>query len=279
LLGPKSLLQAAWLHSAPHHAFGRPMKVGKEEIMGMLAAVEAWVKRDHKAEWAQWEGWLAHIAARVKIIDGVRTEVLQPEGLSNNSPRLRISWDKPTITGLEAERLLATGSPKVILGGASGDRRRGGANTMTIMPYMMMPGDEKIAADRIYAVLSTPATPLPSPAAPAGIAGVWDVSIQYIAGESKHRLVFEQVKHDLQGTHSGEYLSGDLRGFVDGNNVEFQSSHPYEGTRIDYKFQGRLNGDAMSGTVDLGEYGTGQWTARRHTYRQPGGVVRPVKNV
>ena len=55
LLGDKSLLQGAWINSAPHHAFGRSVKVGKEEIMGMLAAVEMWVKRDHKAEWAQWE--------------------------------------------------------------------------------------------------------------------------------------------------------------------------------------------------------------------------------
>ena len=55
LLGDKSLLQGAWINSAPHHAFGRSLKVGKEEIMGMLAAVEMWAKRDHKAEWAQWE--------------------------------------------------------------------------------------------------------------------------------------------------------------------------------------------------------------------------------
>ncbi|MEK7405658.1 MAG: DegT/DnrJ/EryC1/StrS family aminotransferase [Acidobacteriota bacterium] len=62
LLGPKPLLQAAFINSAPHHAFGRSMKVGKEEIVGMLAAVEMWVKRDHDAEWKQWENWLASIS-------------------------------------------------------------------------------------------------------------------------------------------------------------------------------------------------------------------------
>src|SRR6185436_5857854 len=71
LLGEKTILQAAWINSAPHHAFGRSLKVGKEEIMGMLAAVEMWVKRDHKAEWKQWEDWLAHIATTVKKVDGV----------------------------------------------------------------------------------------------------------------------------------------------------------------------------------------------------------------
>src|SRR4029077_5397867 len=69
LLGEKSLLQGAWINSAPHHAFGRSVKVGKEEIMGMLAAVEMWIKRDHKAEWAQWESWLDHIATSVKRVD------------------------------------------------------------------------------------------------------------------------------------------------------------------------------------------------------------------
>ena len=74
LLGEKNLLQAAWANSAPHHAFGRSLKVGKEEIMGMLAAVEMWVKRDHQAEWKQWESWLETISDSVKRIDGVTTQ-------------------------------------------------------------------------------------------------------------------------------------------------------------------------------------------------------------
>jgi len=53
LMGRKDLVRAAWLHSAPHHALGRPMKVGKEEIIGMLAAVEVFMKKDRKAEWKQ----------------------------------------------------------------------------------------------------------------------------------------------------------------------------------------------------------------------------------
>jgi len=64
LLGRKDLVRAAWIHGAPHHSFGRPMKVGKEEIAGMLAAVEAWFRRDHAAEWKQWEAWLEHMPRR-----------------------------------------------------------------------------------------------------------------------------------------------------------------------------------------------------------------------
>ena len=65
LLGRKDLVRAAWVHSAPHHGFARGFKVGKEEAIGMLMAVEMWMKRNHDAEWKQWGAWLDHIAARV----------------------------------------------------------------------------------------------------------------------------------------------------------------------------------------------------------------------
>ena len=93
LLGRKDLVKAAWLNAAPHHAFGRPMKVGKEEMMGMLAAVEMWVKRDHDAEWKQWQSWVEHIASRVGRVAGVTTEIFTPETPVQPCPRVRIQWD------------------------------------------------------------------------------------------------------------------------------------------------------------------------------------------
>jgi len=68
LLGPKDLLMSAWQASAPHHGPGRDNKVGKEEIMGMLAAVEAWTKRNHEAEWDLWMTRLNTIATKLKSI-------------------------------------------------------------------------------------------------------------------------------------------------------------------------------------------------------------------
>ena len=65
LLGRKDLLMSAWQASAPHHGPGRDNKVGREETLGMLAAVEAWVKRDHEAEWKTWLSWLDNISKRV----------------------------------------------------------------------------------------------------------------------------------------------------------------------------------------------------------------------
>jgi L-seryl-tRNA(Ser) seleniumtransferase len=283
LLGPKNLLQAAFLNSAPHHSFGRSMKVGKEEIMGMLAAVEAWVKRDHKAEWEQWESWLEHIAARVRRIEGVETEVLYPESLSNHAPRLRISWDgtKLGIWGQAVEKLLLDGDPRIVLAGSTGTARDPARSSVTIMPYMMSPGEEQIVAERLHAVLSKPPkleTPRSS-APPAQIAGQWNARLEFVYGSAEHSFVFEQEGAEIVGTHRTETLASDLRGWVEGDRVWFRSSHPFEGTRIVYEFEGRITPDGMEGQVGLDEYGTAHWKAVRHRYGAPGGVVRPVKNI
>lgn len=113
LLGQKDIVQAAWFNAAPHHNWGRALKVGKEEIMGMLAAVREWYKRDHAADQREWLSWLQHIESRVKGLPSVTTEYLQPDDLSNRSPRLRINWDanQLKITGTELVERLDKGIP------------------------------------------------------------------------------------------------------------------------------------------------------------------------
>src|SRR5688572_7970262 len=117
LLGRKDLVRASWVHSAPHHGPGRAMKVGKEEAMGMLAAVEMWVKRDHAAEWKQWTAWLDHITRRVSSIAGVTTNVTEPAGLSNRTPTLRIWWDPQRlgVSGETVARTLFESEPRIYL--------------------------------------------------------------------------------------------------------------------------------------------------------------------
>ena len=267
LLGEKSLLQGAWINSAPHHAYGRSLKVGKEEIMGMLAAVEMWVKRDHKAEWAQWEAWLGHISDSVKKVDGVSTKLNQSrEGLSNRTPSLQISWDaaKLGISGQEVSRLLLDSEPRIVLAGSS-------PSGVSVVPYQMSPGDEKVVASRLYAALSKPPKiepPAPAPQGqPANVSGQWDVRIEFIRDSISHALAFEQDGGKIVGTHYGEFASGDLNGTVAANAVRFQSSYGTDGTRVSYQFTGTVEGGKMSGTVSLGEYGQARWTAERRQYR------------
>ena len=265
LLGEKKLLQGAWINSAPHHAFGRSLKAGKEEIMGMLAAVEMWVKRDHKAEWAQWESWLNHIAESVKRVPGVTTKMAQgPEGLSNRSPDLTIQWEPSLgITGQDVSRILMDTDPRITLARAS-------ASSVNIVPYQMSSGDEKVVADRLYAVLSKPpkiAAPQRPSGTPASVAGQWDVKLDFVYGSANHSVILEQDGAKLMGTHHGEFAAGDLSGSVAGNEVTFQSSIPTEGTRVSFQFTGKVSDGRISGTVALGEYGEAKFTAERHAYR------------
>jgi L-seryl-tRNA(Ser) seleniumtransferase len=285
LLGRKDLVKAAWLNSAPHHAFGRPMKAGKEDIMGMLAAVEMWVRRDHQAEWKQWEGWLAEIAQSVEKVPGVTTEVREPRGLSNRSPRLTIRWDteKLGIAGEEVERYVFNNNPRIVLAGGSGNWRDTGESTIGIMPWQMQPGDATVVASVLNRMLSQPpqiSRAVKSAASTAQVDGQWDLHLDFVLGGAEHSLFFQQEGESLVGAHQGEVTAGDLSGFVEGDEVHFRSSHPYEGTRFSFQFRGKVSGDTMSGEVDLGEYGPARWSAKRHEYRGPNRrPVRPVKNV
>src|SRR3954463_579609 len=198
ILGRKDLLQAAWVSSAPHHGHGRTMKIGKEEMIGLLAAVEMWVQRDLKKEDEVWTQWMQTIADRISKIDGVSAAVRQPRGLSNHSPGLSINWDpaKLGITGEEVSNILWTTEPRIALGGGGGGGggRGGRASDQTgisITAYMMMAEDVKVVADRVHEILSAkrPQWKPETPRTPAGdLTGRWDVRIEFAAGTAEHTL-------------------------------------------------------------------------------------------
>ena len=118
VLGKKDILTSAWQASSPHQGRCRDNKVGREELLGLLAAVEAWVARDHAAEWKTWLSWLDHISQRVAEIPSVTTRVDEPRGLSNHAPTLTISWDPDTlhITGEEVAENFARSKPRIAVG-------------------------------------------------------------------------------------------------------------------------------------------------------------------
>jgi hypothetical protein len=267
LLGQKDLVRAAWINSAPHHTFGRSLKVGKEEIMGMLAAVEMWVKRDHDAEWKQWQAWLDHIAEHATQVAGVTSEILQPEDLSNHAPRLCLHWDAARIgiTGTEVEDMLWHGQPRIAVGGGSGTRRDGAPSSLTIMPYMMMPGDDKVAAAAIRKLLANPphiAVPEPE-AASVDVTGEWVADLTFVSGSSRHHFTIEQHEGQLSGVHRGDVLSGKLTGAVEGRRVTIRSGQRIEGATLHYEFSGDVADGRMEGVVKLGEYGQARFAAER----------------
>lgn len=279
LLGRKDLLMSAWQASSPHHGPGRDNKVGREEMLGMLAAVEAWVKRDHDGEWKTWLSWLDNIARRVTAIDGVTTEVRERTGLSNRSPSLVISWDPARlhITGEELAEELARNKPRIAVGGGGGrDSASDPAVTsISVTAWMMQPGDDKVAAERIHSVLAQKRSPRPTtlPAAAADLSGRWNVEIEFFSSTSQHTMFIEQDGNWIQGSHQGDFTVRDLFGRVEGDQVTLRSTERRPGANVTFTFSGKASGDTISGPLYMGEYLDAKFTARRHQYPDP--ATRP----
>jgi uncharacterized pyridoxal phosphate-dependent enzyme len=268
LLGPKDILQAAWLNSAPHHAFGRALKAGKEEIMGMLAALEMWTQRNQDAEWKQWESWLTYIKDRACRINGVTSEIVLPEDLSNHAPQLRLKWDaaKLGITGKEVQRALDRGTPRIYLADSSGERPKQMASSVMIMPYMMQPGEHIPVAQALVEILSHPPkfdTPVVLSGDPAKVGGTWNAELHFTRGTATHQFTFDQSGDRVKGNHKMEFLSNPLEGEIHAREIAFQSAHRFEGTVLEYEFRGMVDGDSMTGKVRMGEYGVAEFNARR----------------
>lgn len=149
LLGRPDLIEAARLNGPPNgDAIGRGMKVNKEELLGMLAAVEVFFKKDHGAEWKMWEGRIATIVSAVKGVESVQTEQYVPE-IANHVPHLKITWDaaKVGMTYEAAAKKMREGTPSIEL-------VPGAKDSLNVGVWMLQAGEEKIVARRLKEVLS-----------------------------------------------------------------------------------------------------------------------------
>lgn len=275
LLGPKDILQSAWHGIAPHHGPARDNKVGREEMIGALAAIEAWVTFDHKQQWKTWLSYLDTVKKQVSRIDGVKATVYEPPGLDNHSPILFINWDstKLNINGEEVAEELGRHKPRIALAFGSGGNSRGetfGDTSISVTAGQMQPGEDKIVADRIYGVLSQKRSPKPKEMkAPASdISGRWEVIVEFYSSKSPYTWMIEQDGNWLEGSHSGELSSPrELVGTIEGDKVMLRSSARITGDSITFTYTGKLSGDTMSGSIYMVEYGTAKFTASRNKKR------------
>jgi hypothetical protein len=273
LLGPKDLMMSAWQASSPHHGPGRDNKVGREEMIGMLAAVEAWVNADHEAEWETWLSYLDHIATKVSKVNGVTTRVEEPTALSNHSPVLHVMWDpaKLHVTGQEAADELGRTKPRIALG--SGYADESDITSLNVTAWMMQPGEDEIVADRIHELLSRKRSPRSTQmnAPGASLVGRWNVDVDFFSSRSRHTLFVEQQDGNwLEGSHQGDFSLRDLAGTIEGNQIKLLSRDRRPGNTISFIFSGSLSGDrdGISGEIYLGEYLNATFSATRHSYSE-----------
>jgi uncharacterized pyridoxal phosphate-dependent enzyme len=257
VIGKKELLKTAYLHEAPHHGLGRPMKVSKETVMGLLAAVELWLNRDHDAEWKMWEAMIHKISGQIASIPSIRTTITQP-GRSNVAPTLTIEWDRNAvpITSSQAQVMLKNGRP--------GIRMPLAGEGLSIMPYMMEPGDETVVARRLTEIFESANRNderVERAAPPVEIAGVWGITIDFRVGQASHSAELIQNDSSITGLYYGSFRRSELTGTVHSNRIELNTRIEHEASSVAYRFTGTVKDNLMSGEVDLGQYGSAKWTA------------------
>jgi L-seryl-tRNA(Ser) seleniumtransferase len=151
LLGRKDLIEAAKKNANPHcGTIGRMMKVSKEDMVALLAAVERYVRLDHQAEWREWERRIGVIEGALKGVPTVQCERVVP-AIANHVPHLILTWDEKRVK-LTRERLtreLAEGDPPILLGRVSGTGDKG----VLVSVFVLQEGEERLVADRLRALL------------------------------------------------------------------------------------------------------------------------------
>jgi D-glucosaminate-6-phosphate ammonia-lyase len=278
LLGRKDILMSAWQASSPHHGPGRDNKVGKEEMIGMLAAVEAWVKRDHVEKMKIWHTYLENISKRLSSVSGVTCTVREPRGLSNHSPSLVISWDPTTfnITGIDVAEELSTKQPRIAVHSSYLDDS--GKTSITISSGQMQPGNDKSVSDRVFEIFSRNNPKPKEMTAPiASLVGRWDVDIEFYSSKSQHTFYIEQDGNWLSGTHKGEFTTRDMYGIIDGDQIKLSSSDRLLADNITFIFYGTASADNLTGEIFMGEYIRAKFTAKRHEKRANNRPIRVPK--
>jgi L-seryl-tRNA(Ser) seleniumtransferase len=151
LLGRKDLIEAAKRNTNPHcGTIGRMMKVSKENMIALLAAVERFVHTDHQAERAEWERRLGVIEEAVRDLPTVRCERVVPP-IANHVPHLVVTWDEGRVklTREQLTRELAAGDPPIQIGRVAGTGDKG----VLFSVFTLQEGEDKVVAQRLRAIL------------------------------------------------------------------------------------------------------------------------------
>jgi hypothetical protein len=246
---------SAWQASSPHHGPGRDNKVGKDEMIGMVAAVEDWVARDHDEKMRTWRTWLENISRRLSAINGVSCTIIEPTGLGNRSQRLEISWNPEVLNiyGTDIGEELATTKPRIALAGAY--LNNNGMTSVSITVGQMQQGDDRIVADRLYEILSRRNEKPKAMDAPlANVSGRWDVDIDFFNSKGRHSFFLEQDGNFITGTHTGEFTTRNIFGIVDGNQIRLNSRESQNARNVSFTFHGTATNNRMDGGIYMGEY-------------------------
>jgi D-glucosaminate-6-phosphate ammonia-lyase len=148
LLGRRDLIEAAKLNTSPNSgSIHRGMKVNKEEILGMLIALESFLKKDHAAEWKEWERRVAVIVGVVNTLEGVSAELWVPP-IASHMPHVKVRWDRKSVSRSvkDIRTELSEGDPPI-------EANPDWEEELILAVFTLKPGEDKIVAARLRAIL------------------------------------------------------------------------------------------------------------------------------
>ena len=170
LLGRKDLIEAALLNCSPREgAVCRPMKVGKEEVIGCLTALETWLKLDEKKVYQEWNGRIDRIRKLVETVPGVKTDIYTPDD-GNRYPTLKVSWDQQAWrfsisdcveqlrSGDPVIEVLGVDNPSLVTAVREGNpnrKERKVPDHIELVSMTIKPGEELVVGQRLRTILGS----------------------------------------------------------------------------------------------------------------------------
>jgi uncharacterized pyridoxal phosphate-dependent enzyme len=159
ILGRKALIEACRRNDCPNMSVGRGMKAGKEEIVGLVKAVELYVRKDHAAEMAVWERRVAQVMETLCDLEHVHVRRQMPHGIGQQIPHAAVSWDETAlgVTHTEAARRLMEGRPRIAVQLVSAPAYAFAGHTspeLRVHPHTLQEGEEVVVARRLREVLT-----------------------------------------------------------------------------------------------------------------------------
>jgi uncharacterized pyridoxal phosphate-dependent enzyme len=155
LLGRKDLVAYALLNNSPHEdTIGRSQKVGKEEIIGMIKALELYLAEDQQGLTQEWQQRLELVSRKITTLPGVTTSYFVPD-VANHVPHMEIKWDQRIkLTPGDALTALRSSKPSIVLARAekNGTEKREG---ITMNSFMLKPDEDVVIADKLYDLLKS----------------------------------------------------------------------------------------------------------------------------
>jgi len=251
LIGREKLCKAAWMNGAPHQAFGRGMKIGKEEIVGAVVALDRWLNSPSARE--EREHWLARLEILSSGLSGVPgvTTTRIPSTPFVTAPRLRVQWDSAVLP-LESSDLrarLLSGSPRILIHDFWSSE-----HSIVLDPVNLTDHEAQQVSSAVRDALIEPHLPTRAKTALSdrNISGAWLARLQFLHRQAEHELHLEQRGAEITGRHVAKFSTGPVTGAMRGDKVSLVARHQTNSLPFYYTFEGIAKAGQLKGKVLLG---------------------------